>query len=122
MDWLGASLTWGTHGTRMHYGKKASKGRQCDALANVLLGPTIHVDVVWTCTTYLNTFTLSWKQYSLMAAASFSRIMLSATKQQWLQLTGLKGSAAKILGPDTTGVQASTGQDCFGDKRGADTI
>ncbi|KAK3518097.1 hypothetical protein QTP70_033324, partial [Hemibagrus guttatus] len=33
-----ASLTWGTHGTRMHYGKKASRQRQCHALGNVLLG------------------------------------------------------------------------------------
>ncbi|KAK3509829.1 hypothetical protein QTP70_012764 [Hemibagrus guttatus] len=29
---------WGTHGTRMHYGKKASRWRQCHALGNVLLG------------------------------------------------------------------------------------
>ncbi|KAK3543439.1 hypothetical protein QTP70_020917, partial [Hemibagrus guttatus] len=36
--WLGAcaSLTWGVHGTRMHYGNKASWRRQC--LGNVLLG------------------------------------------------------------------------------------
>ncbi|KAK3520557.1 hypothetical protein QTP70_026490 [Hemibagrus guttatus] len=33
-----ASLTWGTHGTRMHYGKKVSQRRQCHALGNVLLG------------------------------------------------------------------------------------
>ena len=32
------SLTLGTHGTRMHYGKKASWRRQCDAFGNVLLG------------------------------------------------------------------------------------
>jgi len=31
-------LSWGTHGTRMLYGKKASRRRQCDALGNVLLG------------------------------------------------------------------------------------
>ena len=38
--WPGAyvSLTWRTHGTRMHYGEKASRWRQCDALGNVLLG------------------------------------------------------------------------------------
>ncbi|KAK3523406.1 hypothetical protein QTP86_031805 [Hemibagrus guttatus] len=33
-----ASLTWGTHGTRMHYGKKVCRRRQCPALDNVLLG------------------------------------------------------------------------------------
>ncbi|KAK3575380.1 hypothetical protein QTP86_025787, partial [Hemibagrus guttatus] len=32
------SLTWGTHGARMHYGKKVSRRRQCPALGNVLLG------------------------------------------------------------------------------------
>ncbi|KAK3575103.1 hypothetical protein QTP86_020701, partial [Hemibagrus guttatus] len=38
-QWPGAcaSLTWGTHGTRMHYGKKASWWRQCHALGNILL-------------------------------------------------------------------------------------
>ncbi len=42
------------------------------------------------------------------------------------QLTGLKGSAASILVRDTTahlqgssGVHASTGQGCFGSKRGS---
>ena len=46
-----------------------------------------------------------------------------------LQLTGLKGSAANILVPDTTahlqgssGVHASTGQGCFGSKRGTNNI
>jgi len=46
-----------------------------------------------------------------------------------LQLTGLKGSAANILVPDTTahlqgssGVHASTSQGCFGSKRGNNTI
>ncbi|KAK3534682.1 hypothetical protein QTP86_020344 [Hemibagrus guttatus] len=45
------------------------------------------------------------------------------------QLTGLKGSAANILVPDTTahlqgssGVHALTCQDCFGSKRGTNTI
>ena len=108
---------------------------------------------------------LSWKQYSLMAVASFSRIMCHATKQKWFrnglrsttmrlrcwlglqipkisiqlsmeihggpisQLTGLKGSAANILVPDTTahlqesnGVYASTGQGCFGSKRETNSI
>ena len=36
--WPGASPTWGTHGTRMHYWKKASRRRQCDASGNALLG------------------------------------------------------------------------------------
>ena len=124
------------------------------------VGLAIHVDVTLTCTTYLSIaadhkhpFTL----YSLMAVASFSRIMHSVTKQKWSrnglrsttttlrcchglqipqisiqsicgmccpihggptsQLTGLKGSAAKILLPDTTahlcgssGVHVSIGQ------------
>ncbi|KAK1788420.1 hypothetical protein P4O66_016854, partial [Electrophorus voltai] len=52
------SLTWGRDGTRMHYGKKASLWRQCDALGNILLGKTsglgIHLDVTLTRTTYLN--------------------------------------------------------------------
>ncbi|XP_053538195.1 disks large homolog 3 isoform X3 [Ictalurus punctatus] len=46
-----------------------------------------------------------------------------------LQLTGLKGSAANVLVPDTTahlqrscGVRASTGQSCFGGTRGTYTI
>ena len=34
---LGVSLTWGTHGTSMHYGKK-TRQKQWDALGNVLLG------------------------------------------------------------------------------------
>ncbi|KAK3517616.1 hypothetical protein QTP70_013286 [Hemibagrus guttatus] len=45
------------------------------------------------------------------------------------QLTGLKGSTANILVPDPTahlqgssGVHASTGQDCFGSKMGTNTI
>ena len=41
----------------MHYGKKASQQRQCDALGNVLLGnlgSSIHVDVILTWTTYLS--------------------------------------------------------------------
>ncbi|KAK3554948.1 hypothetical protein QTP86_001871 [Hemibagrus guttatus] len=41
----------------MHYGKKASRQRQCYALGNVLLetlGVAIHVDVTLTRTTYLN--------------------------------------------------------------------
>lgn len=39
ITWSGvyASLTWWTPGTRMHYRKKATPGRQCDALGNVML-------------------------------------------------------------------------------------
>ena len=37
------SLTWGTRGTRIHYGKKASRWRQCDGLGSVLLGN------LWSC-------------------------------------------------------------------------
>ena len=52
--WSCVSLTWGTHGTRVHYWKKASWRRQCDALGNVMLGSAIHVDVSLTRTTYLS--------------------------------------------------------------------
>ena len=60
------------------------------------LGPTIHVDVTLTRTTYLKAllqtmYTLSWKHYSLMAVASFSRIMHHATKQKWLR-NGLRST------------------------------
>ncbi|KAK3542654.1 hypothetical protein QTP86_031477 [Hemibagrus guttatus] len=117
-------------------------------------------------------YTLSCKRYSLMAVASFGRILHRATKQKWFrnglmsttscgldlaakfprsqsiqasvgcagqtspihggptsQLTGHERSAAKILVPDNTahlqgssGVHASTGQGCFGTKRGTNTI
>ncbi len=38
--WLGVHelFTWGRDGTRMHYGKKVSWQRHCDALGSVLLG------------------------------------------------------------------------------------
>ena len=43
----------------MHYGKRATWWRQCDALGNVLLGKLgschLHVDVTLTRTTYLST-------------------------------------------------------------------
>ncbi|MCI4380731.1 hypothetical protein PGIGA_G00243310 [Pangasianodon gigas] len=58
-----ASLTWGRDGTRIHYRKKASWRRQCDARGSVMLwamfcwetlGPGIHVDVTLRHTNYLN--------------------------------------------------------------------
>lgn len=36
MDGWVCVLTWGTRSTRIHYGKKAMLGMQCDALAIVL--------------------------------------------------------------------------------------
>ena len=149
-----------THGARMHYGKKAV---WCFELCWETLGSAIHVDVILTCTTHLSIvadhvqYTLSWKLYSLMAVASFSRTMCPTTKQKWFrnglrntirssrcltglqdrlihggptsQLTGLKGSAANVLVPDTTehfqrssGVHATMGQGCFGGKMGTYTI
>ena len=88
--WQVASLTWGTHGIRMHYGKKARRRRQCNALDNVLLG---NLESCGPCggdsdmshlptSALLQTMnTLSWKQYSLMSVASFSRIICHKAKK-----------------------------------------
>ena len=63
----------------MHYGKKARKRRQFDAPGNVLLG---NLGSYHWCGSYFDTYHLpkpkytpSWQQYSLMAVASFSRIV-----------------------------------------------
>ncbi|KAK3531484.1 hypothetical protein QTP70_023275, partial [Hemibagrus guttatus] len=52
-----ASLTWGAHGTRMHYGKKPVEAVSCfgKLFCCETSGPAIHVDVTLTCTTYLST-------------------------------------------------------------------
>ncbi|KAK3574005.1 hypothetical protein QTP86_034358, partial [Hemibagrus guttatus] len=50
-----ASLTGGTRGTRMHYGKKASQRRQCHALGNVLLGK---IGFCHPCGCYFDTYHL----------------------------------------------------------------
>ena len=50
-----ASLTWGKHGTRMHYEKKACQRRQCDALGNVLLG---NLGCCHPCGCYFDTYHL----------------------------------------------------------------
>ncbi|KAK3563425.1 hypothetical protein QTP86_028167 [Hemibagrus guttatus] len=63
ITWM--SLTWGTHGTRMHYGKKASRRRQCPALDNVLQG---NLGSCRPCGCYFDT-----------------RIMRRATKQKWFR-------------------------------------
>jgi len=59
---------------------KRHAGGGSDALADVLLGNLgschVHVDVTLTCSTYLK-----WKQYFLVAVASFNRIMV----QEWLE-------------------------------------
>ena len=70
-----ASLPWGTHAIRMHYGEKASRQRQCDALDNVLLG-NLGSCHPWWC---------YFDMYHLLAVASFSRIMRQAIKQQWVR-------------------------------------
>ena len=72
--WLGASLTSGTHNTRMHYGKKTGRRRQCNALGNVLLGNL---------------------GYSLMTVASFSKIMCQITKQKQFR-NGLRSATTSL--------------------------
>lgn len=82
-------------------------------------------------------YATSWKQYSLMAVAAFSRMMCTASKSPDLNpiqsvgcarqtglihidrnsdLTGLKGYAANCLGSDSTPhiQSATTSQICFG--------
>ena len=61
------------------------------------LGPAIHVDVTLTCTIYLSIVAdhVSWKQYSLMAVASFSRIIHRATKQNWFR-NGLRSTTMSL--------------------------
>ena len=48
-----------------------------------------HVGVTVPCTTYLSIVAdhvhPSWIRYSLMAVASFSRVMCRATKQEWFE-------------------------------------
>ena len=83
--------------------KKISWWTQCDALGNVLLGNLgschqcsmllWHVPPTWAL--LQTTCTLSWKRYSLMAVASFSRIMLRATKQQWFR-NGLRSTTTSL--------------------------
>lgn len=68
----------------MHFRNEVSQQSECDALGKVLLetsGLGIHVDVSLTRTTYLNIAAdqvhlfISTVQYSLMAVASFSRMI-----------------------------------------------
>lgn len=75
--WLGACVwfTWGRDGTRMHYGKKASRRRQCDALLGIF-GSWHLCGCYLTRTTYLyiakllqTKYTPSWQRYCLMAVA-----------------------------------------------------
>ncbi|KAG9350150.1 hypothetical protein JZ751_026503 [Albula glossodonta] len=84
--------------TRMHYGKKASRQRQCDALGNVLLGsrcgintlPSHHTElasrpVTFPCLPALNQwpFTPLPPPLTLSALASWSATLLSnAIKQR----------------------------------------
>ena len=92
--WLGAcaSLTSGTHGTRMQCGKKASLQRQCDALGNVLPG---NLGSCHPCGRYFDTYhlpallqtmyTLSWKWYGCGLFQWENAFLLSATKQKWFR-------------------------------------
>ncbi|KAK3569465.1 hypothetical protein QTP86_031433 [Hemibagrus guttatus] len=113
------------------------------------LGPAIHVDVTFTRITYLSivadyvhTFieTLFPDGCGLFqqdnALSQSNQASLGCAGQMTLihggptsQLTGLEGSAANILVPDTTahlqgtsGVYALTCQGCFGRKRGTNTM
>ena len=52
-----------------------------------------HIPPTWTL--LQTVYTLSWKQYSLMAVASFSRIMHRATKQKWFR-NGLRSTATSL--------------------------
>lgn len=112
-----ASLTWGTQGTRMHYGKKTSQWRQCDAFGNVLLGNHhccgLHVTLI--CTTYQKCYTISLNDVKFQQAGSQKTKMVQEVmiptqvsiceicwtneSDLWmphLQLTGLKGSIAIV--------------------------
>ena len=84
-----ASLTWGTHGTRMHYGKKVSWQRQRDALGNVLLG---QLGSSHPCACYSDTNHLPLHCYRPLTPfhrnsipwwlrVGFSRLMCRATKK-----------------------------------------
>ncbi len=77
LGWPGACCLPGESGCTM--GKRQA-GEGSDALGDVLLGNLgschVHVDATLTCSTYLK-----WKQYFLVAVASFSRIMV----QEWLE-------------------------------------
>ena len=63
------------------------------------LGPAIHVDGTLTRTTYLNIGAdlvhPFMKQYSLMAVASFSRIMRRAAQQNWFR-NGLRSMTMRL--------------------------
>lgn len=88
-----SSLHMGLHGCREHLvsgctmeSRRAGRGRVIiwAMLCWETFGPAIHVDVMLTCTTYLSIIAdhvhFSWKRYSLIAVASFNRLMHSATK------------------------------------------
>ncbi|KAJ8260952.1 hypothetical protein COCON_G00166750 [Conger conger] len=80
--WSGACVkrsTWGRGGTRIHYGRKASRRRQCSA------GKPWALAFMWmlpTKTLLQTKYTPSWQRYSLMAVASFNRIMCPSTLQK----------------------------------------
>ena len=70
------------------------------------LGPAIHVDVTLTHDRPWEDLSLEW--YSLMAVASFSRIMRCATKLKWFRnglstITSLKSLKADLWGHTTAG-------------------
>lgn len=72
------SLTGGAHETGMHYAGEVVFSWES-------MAPATHVDYTLTQMTYpsivaKHILPLSWKQYSLMAVASFSRIIPLVTK------------------------------------------
>lgn len=102
-------LTWVSSGTRIHYGKKAARWRQ----GNVLLVPSSMWMLRWHLAKYCCR-PYTWKQYSKMTVASFSRIAHTATKQMWfrsglrsLNLNEFEGNVANILVLDTTALVES---------------
>ncbi len=93
-----SQFPWGTHGPRMHYGKKASWRRQCDVLGNVLLG---NFGSCHSCGCYFDTYHLP-KHFSADHVHHFMEVV-----PNWSPITGLKGSAANILVPDATCLDGS---------------
>ena len=77
----------------------------------VILGPAIHVDATLTCTLLQNIYTLSWKWYSLLAVASFSRIMPQNKNSGIRFRNGLRNTTTRMFSqfPISQSKQASVG-------------
>ena len=92
LGWPGAcaSLIWGTHGTRMHYEKKASQRRQCDALGNVLLEDWERTNFYGVCYYY---WPLGSQCFIVLAIHLFlsSHLIISKTmKLPYLEMLSIK--------------------------------